>query len=190
MTSTNYSTTPRYLITSPKVKRIIEDLKPKTATELMQIRKKRAGEHKNDMFKALMYGEDEEKDEDNYRQITRETFLDSYPDDSDIQTATEKVIEAQRKRLQSQKVLLFGDWDNKKEEEDKMQYQLMRVMVVDTEEMELVIDEKVIAKNEMEAKGKAGYLKLLEEKDYDTEKLEVELEFICYINKYEEDKDD
>ena len=69
-----------------------------------------------------------------------------------------------------------------------MFYNLYEVIAVDVENLRVEIDEKVIAKTEEQAKGKAGYFNLLSDREFDTDKLEVKVRtVISNIKEVEED---
>jgi hypothetical protein len=62
------------------------------------------------------------------------------------------------------------------------------VVMIDKDELEPVIDTSVIAKNSDHAKGKAGVLDKLKEKDFDDTKFVVKVVKIAFIRPVEDDE--
>ena len=60
--------------------------------------------------------------------------------------------------------------------------------MIDKDELEPVIDTSVIAKNSDHAKGKAGVLNKLKEKDFDDTKFVVKVVKIAFIRPVEDDE--
>jgi len=65
---------------------------------------------------------------------------------------------------------------------------LFEVNVVDKENLKILIDEKVIAKNREHAKGLTGVYDVLEDKNFDNTKLKIIVEYIASIRPIKEDE--